>query len=134
MIRLCESAADTTLHMVAADGVDPVRHVRTLGRGSDTCTSAANSLWITSSECDTHAVTDRDIYERLGELERLVRHLYKQTGVPMPDPQALLSTAVSDNVRNLVAAGNKIGAVKAYRDESGCDLATATKVINSLYG
>ena len=78
-------------------------------------------------------MTDSDIYERLGNLERLVRHLYEQTGVPMPDPQALLSTVVSDNVRQLVASGNKIGAIKAYRTESGADLATANKVIDSLY-
>lgn len=81
-----------------------------------------------------HAMTDRDVYERLGELERLVRHLYKQTGVPMPDPQALVSTEVSDNVRQLVASGNKLAAIKAYRNEANVDLATANKVIDSLYG
>jgi len=76
-------------------------------------------------------MTDRDIYERLGALERLVAHLYKQTGVPMPDVQALISTDVSDNVRQLVASGNKIAAIKAYREATGCDLATAKKVIES---
>ncbi|HKV19507.1 MAG TPA: hypothetical protein VJR50_10770 [Mycobacterium sp.] len=78
-------------------------------------------------------MTDRDIYERLGALERLVAHLYKQTGVPMPDVQALISTDVSDNVRQLVASGNKIAAIKAYRTEADVDLATANKVIDSLY-
>ncbi len=80
------------------------------------------------------ASNDRDIYERLGALEQLVRHLYKQTGVPMPDLQALARTEVSDNVRQLVAAGNKIGAIKAYRDEANVDLPTATRTIESLYG
>ena len=79
-------------------------------------------------------MTDRDVYERLGELERLVRHLYKQTGVPMPDLQALVSTEVSDNVRQLAASGNKIAAIKAYRNEANVALATANKVIDSLYG
>jgi ribosomal protein L7/L12 len=79
------------------------------------------------------ASTDRDIYERLGELEQLVRHLYERTGVPMPDLQALARTAVSDHVRQLVAAGNKIGAIKAYRDEANVDLPTATKLIEALY-
>lgn len=78
--------------------------------------------------------TTNDIYERLGVLEQLVKHLYKQTGIPMPDLQALVRTDVSDNVRNLIAAGNKIAAVKAYRDETGVDLATATRVVDSLYG
>jgi len=78
-------------------------------------------------------MTERDIYERLGELERLVRHLYEQTGVPMPDLRALVGTEVSDNVRQLVASGNKIGAIRAYRSEADVDLATANKVIDALY-
>ena len=77
---------------------------------------------------------DRDIYERLGTLEQLVRHLYKQTGVPMPDLAALARTEVSDHVRQLIASGNKIAAIKAYRDETNVDLPSATKVIESLYG
>jgi len=74
--------------------------------------------------------TSRDVYERLGVLEQLVRHLYEKTGVPIPDLQTLAQ--VSDNVRKLLASGNKIAAIKAYKDESGVDLATATKVIESL--
>lgn len=75
-------------------------------------------------------MTDRDIYERLGVLERLVRHLYEKTGIPIPDLQTLAQ--VSDNVRQLLASGNKIAAIKAYREENGVDLATATKMIESL--
>jgi hypothetical protein len=78
-------------------------------------------------------MSDRDIHERLGELERLVQHLYKQTGVPMPDLQLLRGAEVSDRVRQLVASGDKIAAIKAYRSESNADLATANKVIDSLY-
>ena len=77
-------------------------------------------------------MTDSDIYERLGKLEQLVRHLYEQTGVPIPDPQTLYRTEVSDNVRQLVASGNKIAAIKAYRGEANVDLATAQQVIQSL--
>ncbi len=77
---------------------------------------------------------DSDIYDRLRALEQLVRHLYKQTGVPMPDLQALLAnTEVSDHVRQLVASGDKMGAMKAYRDETNVDLRTASQVIESLY-
>jgi ribosomal protein L7/L12 len=75
-------------------------------------------------------MTDRDIYERLGVLEQLVRHLYEKTGIPIPDLQTLAQ--VSDNVRRLLASGNKIAAIKAYKEESGVDLATATKMIESL--
>jgi ribosomal protein L7/L12 len=50
--------------------------------------------------------------------------------VPIPDLQTLAQ--VSDNVRQLLASGNKIGAIKAYKEESGADLATATRMIESL--
>ena len=80
------------------------------------------------------ASDDSDIYDRLRALEQLVRHLYKQTGVPMPDLQALATTEVSDHVRQLVASGDKMGAMKAYRDETNVDLRTASQVIESPYG
>lgn len=84
--------------------------------------------------CQTYAVAsnDRDIYERLGTLEQLVRHLYEKTGVPIPDLQALARGEVSANVRQLLAAGNKMAAVKAYRDETNVDLATAVQTIDAL--
>jgi len=74
--------------------------------------------------------SSRDVYERLGVLEQLVRHLYEKTGIPIPDLQTLAQ--VSDNVRQLLASGNKIAAIKAYKEENGVDLATATKMIESL--
>jgi len=39
-----------------------------------------------------------------------------------------------DNCRRLLASGNKIGTIKAYRDETNVDLPTATKFIESLSG
>jgi len=75
-------------------------------------------------------MTSSDVYERLGQLERLVRHLYEKTGIPIPDLQTLAQ--VSDRVRQLLASGNKIAAIKAYKEESGVDLVTATKTIESL--
>lgn len=73
-----------------------------------------------------------DIYERLGALEQLVRHLYEKTGIAIPDLQTLARADVSANVRRLLASGNKIAAIKAYRDETGVDLATATRTLESL--
>jgi ribosomal protein L7/L12 len=72
------------------------------------------------------------VYERLGVLEKLVQHLYEKTGVPMPDMQTLARSAVSPQVRQLLASGNKIAAIKTYRDEANVDLATATRFIESL--
>jgi ribosomal protein L7/L12 len=77
-------------------------------------------------------MTSDDVYERLGVLEQLVRHLYEKTGVQVPDLQTLAQRQLSVHVRRLLAAGNKIGAIKAYRDEANVDLATATGTIESL--
>jgi hypothetical protein len=77
-------------------------------------------------------MTTSDVYERLGVLEKLVQHLYEKTGIPMPDMQSLARSAVSPQVQQLLASGNKIAAVKAYRDEANVDLATATRFIESL--
>src|SRR5688500_5707496 len=54
---------------------------------------ATAPLWITP-QCQTHlmASNDSDIYDRLRALEQLVKHLYKQTGVPLPDLAALATT------------------------------------------
>lgn len=119
-------------------GVSPTKVAMKLSIETNAVKAAAvaakSPVALEAPRCDTHAMTDRDVYERLGELERLVRHLYKQTGVPMPDLAALATTEVSDNVRQLVASGNKIGAIKAYRTEANVDLATANTIIDSLYG
>jgi len=50
--------------------------------------------------------------------------------VPIPDLRTLAQ--VSPRVRELLASGNKIAAIKAYRDENNVDLATATRIIESL--
>ncbi len=77
-------------------------------------------------------MTTNDVYERLGVLEKLVQHLYENTGIPMPDMQTLARSSVSSQVQRLLASGNKIAAIKAYRDEANVDLPTATRFIESL--
>lgn len=74
----------------------------------------------------------RDVYERLGLLEQLVRNLYEKTGVSMPDMRSLAQSQVSPRVQELLASGNKIAAIKQYRDEMDVDLTTATRTIESL--
>jgi hypothetical protein len=75
---------------------------------------------------------DNEVYARLGTLEQLVKHLYEKTGIPMPDLQTLARTTISAEVQQLVARGDKMGAVVAYRRETNVDLATAKKFIDSL--
>jgi ribosomal protein L7/L12 len=77
-------------------------------------------------------MNEADLYERLGRLEQLVRHLYEKTGVPIPDLQTLVRSEVSDNVRQLAASGDTMHAIKAYRAETNVDLATAKQVVESL--
>jgi hypothetical protein len=52
VVRLRESAADTTFDVVAADGVDPIRHIRTLSRMADKAGRPIASLWITRPMTD----------------------------------------------------------------------------------
>jgi hypothetical protein len=77
-------------------------------------------------------MTSNDVYERLGMLEQLVQHLYERTGIAMPDPQTLAQSQVSDRVRQLLAAGDRNGAIRAYREEGNVDLPTAIRTIGSL--
>jgi hypothetical protein len=67
-------------------------------------------------------MTSNDVYERLGVLEQLVRHLYEKTGVPVPDLPTLARSQVSAHVQQLLASGDKMGAIKAYRDEANVAL------------
>jgi ribosomal protein L7/L12 len=77
-------------------------------------------------------MTSNDIYERLGVLEARVQYLYEKTGVAMPDLQTLARSQVSPRVQQLLAAGDKMGAIKAYREETNLDLAAAKQAIESL--
>jgi hypothetical protein len=77
-------------------------------------------------------MTSNDVYERLGVLEKLVQHPYKRTGVPMPDLQTVARSQVSAHVQQLLASGDKMGAIKAYRAEANVDLPTASRFIESL--
>jgi hypothetical protein len=39
---------------------------------------------------------------------------------------------LGDRVRELVMQGNAIAAIKVYREETGCDLLSAKKMVDSL--
>jgi hypothetical protein len=69
-----------------------------------------------------------DIRARVRELEVLVDHLYATLDVVRPAPD----TGVSPQVRALAQRGNLIHAIKAYREETGCDLQTAKTVVEGL--
>ena len=80
---------------------------------------------------------DRDLYLRISALEAKVDHLYRhlvgiEGGAAVVPPMPSADDSVSAAVRELVAAGNTIAAVKQYRAETGCDLATAHAAITAL--
>jgi hypothetical protein len=64
---------------------------------------------------------------RIGQLERKVEHLYKHLGIEPPPPGG-----VSDRVRELVAQGDILQAIKIHRAEAGLDLATAKEQVEQL--
>lgn len=74
-----------------------------------------------------------ELYERVSLLEAQVRYLSERTNIPLPDFPAIAQSALTPEIQQLLASGNKIGAIKAYREATGSDLATAKKVIDS-YG
>lgn len=77
-------------------------------------------------------MTDNELYQRITLLEAQVRFLAGRLDVDLPDLASLAQADVSETVRSLVASGDKMGAVKAYRRETGVDLSAALKVIESL--
>jgi ribosomal protein L7/L12 len=72
-----------------------------------------------------------DIYERISLLEAQVRYLSERTQIPLPDFRAIAQSQLTPEIQQLIADGNKIGAIRAYREMTGCDLAAAQKVIDS---
>jgi ribosomal protein L7/L12 len=79
-------------------------------------------------------MTDADVYQRLGLLEAQMRYLSERTGIPLPDFAAVAGSGLSPQMQAEIAKGNKINAIKLYRESTGCDLATAKKVIESYGG
>ena len=60
-------------------------------------------------------------------LEHQLAALYKHLGLTPPTEAPPL-----DAVAELLRAGNKIEAIKVYRQQTGCDLATARAAVDQL--
>jgi ribosomal protein L7/L12 len=73
-----------------------------------------------------------DVEARLQWLEAQVRYLAQRMGVALPQPVPDASTGITAEIAQLAASGNKIAAIKAYREATGCDLATAKNAIDAL--
>ena len=64
---------------------------------------------------------------RLASLERKVDAIAAHLGIVEPEPRY-------PEVERLIAAGKRIAAVKAYREETGADLLTAKNAVDTLAG
>ena len=79
---------------------------------------------------------DEQILTRLADLERKIDWLYRNAGYPPqfadsngPAPEGGSASAA---VLDLVRRGNKIGAIKRYREETGVGLKEAKDFVESL--
>jgi ribosomal protein L7/L12 len=88
-------------------------------------------------------VSSEDILDhgrRIAELERKVSELYKRLAQAEPgfgatfasDAPASVSAAADPRLAELVQSGNKIGAIKLYRELTGVGLAEAKDAIDSI--
>jgi ribosomal protein L7/L12 len=74
---------------------------------------------------------ERDVQQllaRVAKLERQVAYMAEQLSMQVPDDL----TGASQRVMALVRAGDRVAAIKAYREETGVDLLTAKTFVESL--
>ena len=72
-----------------------------------------------------------ELYERVALLEAQIKYLAERSGVHLPDFLAVAQSGLTAEVQQLIANGDKLGAIKRYRELTGCDLATAKQVVES---
>jgi len=65
---------------------------------------------------------------RLAAVERKVDALFEHLGIAPPEP----TNRASARVVELVRSGKTIDAIKLYREETGCDLATAKREVEGI--
>ena len=76
--------------------------------------------------------TEREIWERFGEIERKLKLLYEHLDLEMPEgPQP---GEVSEEVAELIRQDKFAQAVKLHRDQTGVGLAEANQTVEGLRG
>ena len=73
-----------------------------------------------------------ELRARVAELERRVEVLFRHTGAPDWERDALAAPAVSDEVRALMAAGEHKQAAKRYMQETGADIGEAAAALGEV--
>lgn len=67
---------------------------------------------------------DRALAHQLSRIERKLDALLEHLGIEMPRDGM-------DDIRAMIAAGEKIEAIKAYRERTGVDLAAAKAAVDA---
>jgi ribosomal protein L7/L12 len=73
-----------------------------------------------------------DQYERLRKLETQVAYLYRHLGLDPADAVPTASGGLDADVVQLINSGNKIHAIKLYRERTGLGLAEAKDAIEAF--
>ena len=73
-----------------------------------------------------------ELRNRVAELERRVGVLFRHTGTPDWERDALAAPAVSDEVRALLAAGENRKAAKRYMQETGADIGETAAALGEV--
>ena len=72
---------------------------------------------------------DLELLTRISALERKVSGLYQHLGIAEPEGMEGVSPEVLDAVR----AGDSIGAIKLYREQTGASLAEAKEFVQRIW-
>ena len=73
-----------------------------------------------------------ELRARVAELERRVEVLFRHTGTPDWEKDAMAAPPVSDEVRALLAAGEHRKAAKRYMDETGANMGEAAAALGEI--
>jgi ribosomal protein L7/L12 len=73
-----------------------------------------------------------DVYQRIRVLEEQVAFLARAVNVNLPTPEAVAGLGVPQEVIDIVMSGDKIGAIKRYRELTGTDMHEAKDVVDNI--
>jgi ribosomal protein L7/L12 len=73
-----------------------------------------------------------DQYERLRKLETQIAYLYRHLGLDPADAVPAAGGGIDADVVQLINSGNKIQAIKLYRERTGLGLAEAKDAIEAF--
>ena len=74
----------------------------------------------------------QELRDRVAELERRVEVLFRHTGTPDWERDALAAPPVSEEVRALLAAGENRKAAKRYMEETGAGLGETAAALGEV--